>query len=184
MKTCGECEYCDRTMAYASDPEQYRCMETGRSNTLDHVCDLMFRIHEMLGLKYRELFYVKEGECEIGPLQVDEKGNVVYFGKKDYVESVFLTKAINDPSLVVREGIKKDELELCKILGAKYATRDGCSAEVSLWSERPASESVYGHAVFRGDNGASLVAVVHAPDMFRWVGASSIVKITWGVAGA
>lgn len=37
-EVCGNCQYCDKTMALTTYPVQYRCTLTGKTHPLDHPC--------------------------------------------------------------------------------------------------------------------------------------------------
>lgn len=98
----------------------------------------MSRLSEILGVEEDDIFKIRESVSEYRI----HGGHIEYsFQGSDWnvmVSASTLGKIIDNPSLIIRTPkLTTKELEICKVLGAKYVSRDYGEYYVELWSMRP-----------------------------------------------
>lgn len=97
------------------------------------------RICEVLGVDVGESFGFKV-YSHVNTFCVNDEGEVVY-KCGTYPNSSTLSYIINNPDLIIkRKRLTKNELDICKLLGAKWVCKDSDGKRkhiVSLWKLKP-----------------------------------------------
>lgn len=100
------------------------------------------RLCKVLGVDVGEQFKVRVGEERtdlMGPFWIASAGGIM---DRDNCEPVdvlcALVEAINHPAKIERlPRLTPEEVQRCKVFGAKWVSRDEGSSQVLLWEDRP-----------------------------------------------
>ncbi len=99
------------------------------------------RLCEVLGVDVGERFKVRDDVHEkiLGPFFVRGDGYLVGPSAVHSLDACYaLIEAINHPEKIVREPRLTDtERDICRLLGAKWVSRDTDSSQVYLWKTEP-----------------------------------------------
>lgn len=143
-KTCGDCEKCSYDAGFENGRvfDRYRCSVTGQVNDPDHPCDVPEkpRLCEVLGVDVGERFRVNDGEGGAHPVfYIDNYGGLCKAETDSLNIGIFwLTLIINHPEKIVRvPRLTPEEVQRCRVFGAKWVSRDGDGERVDLWEGKP-----------------------------------------------
>ena len=97
------------------------------------------RLCEVLGVDVGERFRVHSEFGDPIEFYIDDKGYLCGAGKGSKNIGIYwLTQAINHPEKIERvPNLKPEEVQRCKVFGAKWVSRDEIRDTVDLWEEKP-----------------------------------------------
>lgn len=144
-KICGDCEKCSYESGFENGRvfERYRCSVTGQVNDPDHPCDVPEkpRLCEVLGVDVGERFYLRDpkGDLDRVEVYIDDVGRLRQPGNGSWpIGFSWLIEAINHPDRIERiPRLTPEEVQRCRVFGAKWVSRDGDGERVDLWEGKP-----------------------------------------------
>lgn len=133
------------------------------------------RICEILGVDVGEVFSVEDAGKKIftGSLSIDKDGDVILCGgeveNRKELFSYILSCAINNPKSIVKwvPKLTRPELEICKLLGAKWISKEETWTHVvQLWDYEPRCQTYDGKKSYEGKIGFPAAIASISPDKF------------------